>query len=75
MEPATPEYAYSGDYPLSRFLYIYVNYRPGSQLDPLRREFIRYIFSRQGQSDVVKDGYFPITNAIAREELAKVGIR
>ena len=75
MIPATPEYAYSGDYPLSRFLYLYVNYRPGSQLDPLRREFIRYIFSRQGQSDVVKDGYFPITNAIAREELAKVGIR
>ena len=73
--PAEPSHAYTGDYPLSRFLYIYVNYKPGSQLDPLRREFIRYMFSREGQSDVVKDGYFPITAAIARQELAKVGLQ
>jgi len=73
--PAEPSHAYTGDYPLARFLYIYVNYKPGSQLDPLRREFIRYIFSREGQADVVKDGYFPITAAIARQELAKVGLQ
>lgn len=72
--PATAQYAYTGDYPLSRFLYLYTNYRPGSQMDPLRREFIRYIVSRQGQSDVVKDGYYPITNTIAQEELRKTGI-
>ncbi|MCX7786825.1 MAG: PstS family phosphate ABC transporter substrate-binding protein [Spirochaetes bacterium] len=73
--PAEPSHAYTGDYPLARFLYIYVNYKPGSQLDPLRREFIRYIFSREGQSDVVKDGYFPVTAAIARQELSKVGLQ
>ncbi|MFQ3620598.1 MAG: phosphate ABC transporter substrate-binding protein [Spirochaetales bacterium] len=73
--PAEAQHAYTGDYPLSRFLYIIINYRPGSQLDPLRREYIRYIFSKQGQADVIKDGYFPVTNAIAQQELAKVGIR
>jgi phosphate transport system substrate-binding protein len=72
--PATPEHAYSGDYPLSRFLIMYTNLKPGTQLDPLRREFVRYIFSRQGQRDVVKDGYFPVTATLAAEELAKVGI-
>jgi phosphate transport system substrate-binding protein len=72
--PATAQYAYTGDYPLSRFLYVYTNYRPGSQMEPLRREFIRYVFSRQGQSDVVKDGYYPVTNKIAEEELRKTGI-
>jgi phosphate transport system substrate-binding protein len=71
---ATPENAYTGEYPLARFLYVYVNYRPGSELDPLRREFIRYVFSRQGQQDVVKDGYFPVPAALAREELSKVGL-
>jgi phosphate transport system substrate-binding protein len=70
----TPETAYSGDYPLSRFLYLSVNYRPGSQLDPLRREFLRYVLSREGQADVTKDGYLPVTPAVAAEALAEVGI-
>jgi phosphate transport system substrate-binding protein len=74
MVEALPENAYSGEYPLARYLYVYVNYRPGSQLDPLRREFIRYIFSRNGQEDVVKDGYYPVTAEVAKRNLASVGI-
>jgi phosphate transport system substrate-binding protein len=72
--PAEPANAYSGEYPLSRFLLLYVNQKPESQLDPLRREFVRYVFSRQGQSDVVKDGYFPVTAEIAAQTLASAGI-
>jgi len=71
---ATPGNAYTGEYPLARFLYVYMNARPGATLDPLRREFVRYIFSRQGQTDVVKDGYFPVTAEIARQALESVGI-
>ena len=71
---AEPANAYTGEYPLSRYLYVYVNYQPGSQMDPLRREFIKYVFSRQGQEDVVKDGYFPVTAKIARETLKAIGI-
>ncbi|NBX30511.1 phosphate ABC transporter substrate-binding protein, partial [bacterium] len=37
---ADPKFAYSGDYPLSRFLYLGVNHKPGTALDPLRREFL-----------------------------------
>ncbi len=73
--PAAPEYAYTGEYPLARFLYVYVNHKPGSEMDPLRREFIRYVFSKQGQSDVVKDGYYPVPAEIAVETLEKLGIR
>lgn len=72
--PATPEYAYSGKYPLARFLFVYVNHKPGTELDPLRREFIRFIFSRQGQESVVKDGYYPVNAKIAGEEMAKLGL-
>ncbi|MCC7299571.1 MAG: phosphate ABC transporter substrate-binding protein [Verrucomicrobia bacterium] len=74
VEP-TPENAYSGEYPLARYLYLYVNYKPGSELDPLRREFIKYIFSKQGQMDVIKDGYFPVPANIARKTLESVGIK
>jgi phosphate transport system substrate-binding protein len=59
-------------YPLSRYLNLYVVKEPGKPLDPLRREFIRYIFSREGQEVVVKDGYFPITAAVAAQELKHI---
>ncbi|MCX7818696.1 MAG: PstS family phosphate ABC transporter substrate-binding protein [Kiritimatiellae bacterium] len=72
--PADPSHAYTGDYPLARMLYIYVNARPGEPLDPLRREFIRYVFSRDGQEQVIKDGYFPVTAEIARQALKSVGL-
>jgi phosphate transport system substrate-binding protein len=71
---AVPEQAYSGKYPLSRFLYVYVNHAPGKELDPLRREFLRYVLSRQGQEDVVKDGYYPLTERLVQKALSSVGI-
>ncbi len=73
IEP-TPANGYSGDYPLARYLWLSVNYRPGSDLDPLRREFVKYIFSRQGQEAVIKDGYLPVTADIANDALEQLGI-
>jgi len=72
--PATAEYAYTGTYPLARFLYLSVNYKPGAQLDPLRREFIKFVFSKQGQEGVLKDGYYPVTAKVAEKALAEVGL-
>jgi phosphate transport system substrate-binding protein len=69
---ATPDEAYSGKYPLSRFLFVYINKAPGKPLDPVTREFSRLIMSREGQEVVVKDGYFPIPAQIAKEELNKI---
>ncbi|MFU8780372.1 MAG: PstS family phosphate ABC transporter substrate-binding protein [Kiritimatiellia bacterium] len=72
--PATAEYAYTGEYPLARYLYVYVNHRPGGELDPVRREFVKYMFSKQGQLDVVRDGYYPVDANVARAALLSVGI-
>src|SRR6185369_9934051 len=69
---ATADNAYSGSYPLARFLYVYVNKAPGKTLDPLTREFVKLIVSKEGQEGVVKDGYFPIPATVAKEELNKV---
>jgi phosphate transport system substrate-binding protein len=71
-EEATAENAYSGAYPLARFLYVYVNKAPGKPLDPMTREFAKLILSKEGQEVVVKDGYFPIPVQIAKEELSKI---
>jgi phosphate transport system substrate-binding protein len=48
-----------------------VNKAPGKPLDPLIREFLKLVSSKQGQEVVVKDGYFPIPATVAREELSK----
>ncbi len=69
---AEPDNAYAGTYPLSRFLFVYVNKAPGKALEPLTREFVKLVLSREGQEVVIKDGYFPIPAGIAREELGKV---
>ena len=63
--PAEAEFAYRGDYPLARFLYISVNYKPGSQLDPLRAEFLKFVLSRDGQEDVDREGFLPLTEKVA----------
>ncbi len=68
------ENAYKGTYPLARFLYLYVNKKPGDSLDPLRREFARYVLSRQGQEAVVKDGYLPLPAKLIAEERGKLAI-
>jgi len=72
--PTEAQFAYSGEYPLSRFLYVSVNHKPGTTIDPLRGEFIRYVLSATGQSDVRKDGYLPVTGPIAKRALQSVGL-
>lgn len=67
---ATPEQAASGEFPLSRFLYVYVNKRPNQPMQPLDREFVKLILSKQGQEVVVRDGYVPLPASLA-EKLRK----
>ena len=71
---ATGDNAYSGDYPISRFLYVYLNRNPNQALDPVRGEFIRYVLSAAGQRGVVKEGFFPVTAPLAAEDLKAFGL-
>jgi phosphate transport system substrate-binding protein len=68
----TVENCIAGDYPLARFLYIYVNKNPRRPMDRLTYEFLRFVNSRQGQEIVVRDGYFPLPAAAAEETLATI---
>lgn len=63
----TPENCLSGDYPLARFLYIYVNKNPREPMDRLTFEFMRFINSKQGQEVVVRDGFFPLPAEAAQQ--------
>jgi len=63
---------YSGKYPLSRFLYIYVNKAPDKPLSPIVKEFLAFVLSKEGQEIVVKDGYLPLLGQHVAEELPKL---
>ncbi len=68
--PAEAKYVLGGQYPLSRYLYVYVNKAPNKPVSPLEAEFIRMVLSKQGQTEVVKDGYIPLPAKIAEQALA-----
>ena len=69
---ANYENALSKKYPLSRALYVYVVRDPRKPMDALTREFLRFVFSRQGQEIVIKDGYLPLTAEMVAQELTKL---
>ncbi len=64
----------AGEYPLARFLLVYVNKRPGSALDPLRAEFVKYMLSADGQRAVIRDGYLPVSSGIASQDRETLGL-
>lgn len=71
---ATAESAVAGKYPLSRFLYVYINKHPNKPLSPLEGEFIKLVLSSQGQMVVVKDGYIPLPASVAEKTLKSLGL-
>lgn len=48
----------SARYPLSRLVYVNVNQKPGSSVNPAMQEFLRFMLSRQGQQVVLDQGVF-----------------
>jgi len=66
---ATPENAIKGAYPLTRYLYIYVNKKPNQPLAPLENEFMKMVLSKTGQQVVIKDGYIPLPEKVVEKVL------
>ncbi|WP_137817448.1 phosphate ABC transporter substrate-binding protein PstS family protein [Pseudomonas sp. 2FG] len=71
---ATEENALNGKYPLSRFLFVYVNKAPNKPLAPLEAEFVKLVLSQAGQQVVVKDGYIPVPAKVVEKTLKELGL-
>jgi phosphate transport system substrate-binding protein len=71
---ATAEHSVSGNYPLARFLFVYVNKAPNQPLPPIEREFVKLIMSQEGQSVVLKDGYIPLPAQVVEATLKNLDI-
>jgi phosphate transport system substrate-binding protein len=70
--PYTLETLRDRAYPLFDQIYMYVD-RPTGKIDPKMREFLRFVVSREGQAEVMRDGkYLPLTATVAQEQLKKL---
>jgi phosphate transport system substrate-binding protein len=65
-----PEYenVIQGKYPLARLLYIYVVKKPNTPLPSMIEQFLIFVLSQEGQVIVEKDGYLPLTSALAKKQ-------
>ncbi|MDB5737329.1 MAG: ABC-type phosphate transport system substrate-binding protein [Sphingomonas bacterium] len=71
--PLTPATVANRSYPLHRDAYFYINKAPGQPLDPMVREFMRFVLSREGQEILTKvNYYYPLDRAYLREQLKKL---
>jgi phosphate transport system substrate-binding protein len=60
-------------YPLFDQVYMYADKKPDKQLEPNVKEYLRFVVSREGQAEVMRDGkYLPLTVEVAREQLKKL---
>lgn len=66
--------AITNKYPLSRYLYVYVNKHPNKALAPMEAQFLKMILSKSGQKIVEKDGYIPLPSKVVAKEFKKLGL-
>lgn len=70
----TEETAISGQYPLARPLYLYVNQPKGKAITGLERDFIRVVLSDSGQEVVSKSGFVALPLSHRLQVKAELGV-
>jgi len=71
--PYTMDTIQDRTYPLISQIYAYADRPDGTHLDPKVVEFLRFIVSRDGQAEVMRDGkYLPLTAGVANAQLTKL---
>ncbi len=69
------EQVLSGAYPLGRPLWLYVKMNPKSPLDPLVKDFLLFINSRQGQETVARANFYPLSGQQVSTSLRALGLK
>jgi len=71
--PYTLDSVHDRTYPLISEIYAYADRPDGTHLDPKVLEFLRFVVSREGQAEVMRDGkYLPLTADVANAQLTKL---
>jgi phosphate transport system substrate-binding protein len=71
--PYTLETVHDRTYLLYDRIYAYADHVPGKPMDPKVLEFLRFVLSREGQAEVMRDGkYLPLTAEVVAAQLKKL---
>jgi len=71
--PYSLETLHDRSYPLYSRIYAYADRVPGKPIDSRVAEFLRFVVSQEGQSEVQRDGkYLPLTAEVVRQQVKKL---
>ena len=70
--PPESKYATSGQYPLTRDLYIYLRENPSNGMKKLTKEFVKYILSKNGQEAVIESGLTTLPPKTIKDQRKKI---
>lgn len=68
----TTDTSSKSDYPLSKFLNLYVVKEPGSKFDEASEDFLNFVLSEEGQKVVKSLGLIPLSSDTVRAELSQI---
>ena len=72
--PPLPAHIYGEEYPLTRFFYVYVNAPAVQDLPPETREFLNYLLSFEGQTEVAATGSLPLDRTMLLRARKRLGL-
>ncbi|WP_447980502.1 PstS family phosphate ABC transporter substrate-binding protein [Candidatus Nitrospira bockiana] len=70
----TIDLACQGSYPLSRFVYLYVDKPPGESLPPAVKEFLMFTNSREGQAAALAAGFYTLREEHVAGNLSQIDV-
>jgi phosphate transport system substrate-binding protein len=71
--PYTLETLHERSYPLYDHIFAYADRVAGKAMDPKVCEFLRFVLSREGQNEIMRDGkYLPLTAAVVAAQRRKL---
>lgn len=72
--PPLPAHIYGEEYPLTRFFYVYANAPAVEDLPAPTREFLNYLLSYEGQTEIAQTGSLPLDRAMLLRARKRLGL-
>ena len=72
--PPLPSHIYGEEYPLVRFFHVYANAPDVRDLPAVTREFLNYLLSYEGQTEVAKSGNLPLDQTMLHRSRKRLGL-
>lgn len=69
-----PRHIYGEEYPLVRLFYVYANAEAVEDLPPEAREFLEFLLSYEGQSEIAKTGSLPLDRTMLLRARKRLGL-